>query len=254
MNKNELKLMPSYWASVSGGKDSLYMLKLILHNLDKYPLTGVIHFELEIDYPFIKNVINYMESECVKHGIRFIRIKPKDSYWDLYKKHGNRLPSPKIRWCNAEYKLSCKKQFTEFQRSMGYETYYYIGLCADETKRLNRKTPVDIYPLADENITEETILEWAKTQPIFDNYYKINRRCGCMFCPMLTRKEIAYMAITYPEHYNKFIDLIRETEQNNNGKAFLDARNPKYNVNYLINNMSTKWIPKVREELDSYEK
>lgn len=52
--KNEMILRPSHWASVSGGKDSLYMLNLILHNLDKYPLDGVVHFELEIDYPFIK--------------------------------------------------------------------------------------------------------------------------------------------------------------------------------------------------------
>lgn len=27
------------------------MLNLILHNLEKYPLNGVVHFELEIDYP-----------------------------------------------------------------------------------------------------------------------------------------------------------------------------------------------------------
>lgn len=36
----EIALRPSYWASVSGGKDSLYMLNLILHNLDRYPLDG----------------------------------------------------------------------------------------------------------------------------------------------------------------------------------------------------------------------
>ena len=59
---NELQLKPTYWASVSGGKDSLYMLNLILHNLDKYQLNGVVHFELEIDFPFIKNVIDYMEA------------------------------------------------------------------------------------------------------------------------------------------------------------------------------------------------
>lgn len=64
MEKNKIALRPSYWASVSGGKDSLYMLNLILHNLDKYPLDGVCHFELEIDYPFIHEVIDYMESEC----------------------------------------------------------------------------------------------------------------------------------------------------------------------------------------------
>ena len=59
-----IALRPSYWASVSGGKDSLYMLNYILHNLDRYPLDGVVHFELEIDYPFIHNVIDYMETEC----------------------------------------------------------------------------------------------------------------------------------------------------------------------------------------------
>lgn len=73
---NEIALRPSYWASVSGGKDSLYMLNLILHNLDRYPLDGVVHFELDIDYPFIHDVIDYMESECKRFGIRFVRIKP----------------------------------------------------------------------------------------------------------------------------------------------------------------------------------
>ena len=33
--KNNIVLRPSYWASVSGGKDSLYMLKLILEHPDE---------------------------------------------------------------------------------------------------------------------------------------------------------------------------------------------------------------------------
>jgi len=32
------------------------MLNYILHNLDRYPLDGVVHFELEVDYPFIHTV------------------------------------------------------------------------------------------------------------------------------------------------------------------------------------------------------
>ena len=63
----KIALRPSYWANVSGGKDSLYMLNLILHNLDRYPLDGVVHFELEIDYPFIHNVIDYIP--CAVHYI-----------------------------------------------------------------------------------------------------------------------------------------------------------------------------------------
>lgn len=85
---NEIALRPSYWASVSGGKDSLYMLNLILHNLDEYPLDGVCHFELEIDYPFIHDVIDYMEDECKRFGIPFMRFKPRKTWEELYEKYG----------------------------------------------------------------------------------------------------------------------------------------------------------------------
>ena len=69
---NDIVLRPKYWASVSGGKDSLYMLMLILSRPDKYQLDGVVHFELEIDYPFIKDVVNLMEekSYCVRYSFR----------------------------------------------------------------------------------------------------------------------------------------------------------------------------------------
>lgn len=56
------------------------MLNYILHNLDRYPLDGVVHFELEIDYPFIHNVIDYMETECKRAGIQFVRIKPRKTW------------------------------------------------------------------------------------------------------------------------------------------------------------------------------
>lgn len=71
------------------------MLNYILHNLDRYPLDGVVHFELEIDYPFIHNVIDYMETECKRAGIQFVRIKPRKTWEELYDKCG--FPTRKIR-------------------------------------------------------------------------------------------------------------------------------------------------------------
>lgn len=79
-----MQLRPAYWASVSGGKDSLYMLKLILSNPHEYPLDGVVYFDLETDFPFVKSVINYMESECKKYNITFLRIKPRRTWVELY--------------------------------------------------------------------------------------------------------------------------------------------------------------------------
>ena len=155
---NEIALRPSYWASVSGGKDSLYMLNLILHNLDRYPLDGVVHFELEIDYPFIHDVIDYMESECKRFGIPFLRIKPRKSWEELYERCG--YPTRTVRWCNEHYKLDCKKQHDKWLASRGYYTVTYIGFCADEEKRFKQKKMekgIEKYPLAENGITEDEI-------------------------------------------------------------------------------------------------
>ena len=147
---NEIALRPSYWASVSGGKDSLYMLNLILHNLDEYPLDGVCHFELEIDYPFIHDVIDYMEDECKRFGIPFMRFKPRKTWEELYEKYG--FPARVARWCNSIYKLDCAKQMEEWLNSLGYYTVSYIGYCADEEKRFSKRALLkrtERYPLVE---------------------------------------------------------------------------------------------------------
>lgn len=262
MQSIELTLRPSYWESVSGGKDSLFMLNLILHNLDKYPLDGVVHFELEIDYPFIKNVIDYMESECKRFGIRFVRIKPRKTWEELYYKKHNfseksiiyGFPNFHKRWCNGEYKMDAKNQLEEYLNSLNSYLVCYIGYCVDEEKRYKKRKQAgktEIYPLVENNIREETILEWAKTEPIFNNYYKFFRRCGCMYCPMTTRLNLAYLSKYYPENYAYMMEKIRETEKIYSeyyGRSYAAlSRNPKYNADYIENIIKTKWLKKLEE-------
>lgn len=234
---NELELKPTYWASVSGGKDSLYMLNLILNNLDKYPLDGVIHFELEIDYPFIKNVIDYMESRCKMYGIPFVRIKPRNNWIDLYNRYG--FPTRVSRWCNSDYKLDCLKQFKDFKKEQGYKLINYIGYCVDEFKRYeNRKDLHERYPLVEENIEESIILEWAKNVTLFNDYYKHNLRCGCMYCPLQSMKNTLYLRKYYPDNYYYMMNLARETEKKRElelGRPFsVWQSNPKYDTVYRM--------------------
>lgn len=254
MNKG-LALRPSYWASVSGGKDSLYMLNYILHNLDRYPLDGVVHFELEIDYPFIHEVIDYMESECKKFGIRFVRIKPRKSWEELYGKY--RFPTRKARWCNDKYKLDSKRQLDEWMKSLGYYVVHYIGYCADEERRFSKRLnaqKVERYPLAENGITEDRIWEWAKTQPIFNHFYETNKRCGCMYCPMSSKINFAYLYKYYPEHFQYMIEKMRETErirEKELGRPFsVISSNPKYNADYLEHIIKIKWV-KILDERES---
>lgn len=256
--ENKIALRPSYWASVSGGKDSLFMLKLILNNLDRYQLDGVVHFELEIDFPFIHDVIDYMESECKRFGIRFARIKPRKTWEELYytprpkSKRIRGFPTPRARWCNSEYKLDGKKQLEEFLNSVGCYTVHYIGYCADEVKRYSKKSKEnEIYPLVEFGIEEGEIWKWAKTQTIFNHYYETQKRCGCMYCPMASRISMAYLLKYYPENFEFMIDRMRETErikESELGHPFaITSFNPKYNADYLDHIVRTKWI-KILEE------
>jgi len=248
---NEIALRPTYWASVSGGKDSLFMLNYILHNLDRYPLHGVVHFELEIDYPFIKEVIDYMEEQCTKAGITFYRIKPRKSFKELYEKYG--FPTRKARWCNEKYKLDSSRQLTEFLKQHSCKPICYIGYCYDEVSRYQNRglKRNEIYPLVEAKIEENTILEWAKAQPIFNNYYKFNRRCGCMLCPMQSMLNSAYLLKYYPKQYEEMITMTKETEQLRErelGRPFsVWGSNPKYNTEYRDKRVREVYLPKIEE-------
>ena len=84
---NELQVEKTYWASVSGGKDSLKMLHIILENPKKYPLNGIVHWKLEIDYDFVENVCEFYKQLSEKLGIPYYEIKPRTSYFDLIEKY-----------------------------------------------------------------------------------------------------------------------------------------------------------------------
>lgn len=249
MKKNEMSLRPIHYASVSGGKDSLYMLNLILNNPQKYPLDMVVHFELEIDWDWTKKVIDFMEERCTAAGLKFIRIKPTHTWQELYDKYG--MPVRAMRWCNSQYKMDAKNQLNKWIKSQNCRPVAYIGLCADEKKRFKYEIGdwenQDVcYPLAEEGIVEDTILEWAQTKAIFQGWYRHFRRQGCMLCPMITRKELAYMYKYEPEQFEFFFKCADEWEKKwmkpgSDGFFHMPLEKVKKTV-------ITKWLPILEAE------
>lgn len=248
-NKNELQLKPVYYASVSGGKDSLFMLKYLIEHPCDYQLNGVVYFDLEIDYPFIKDVIEQIKKQCMELKIPMFCIKPKNKWIDLYYKYG--YPTLRKKWCNSNYKLDCKKQFEEMQLQYGNSVKWYIGYCYDEKSRYeHRNNDTEIYPLVNIGMTEDLILEWAKKQPVYNNYYKVCKRCGCMGCPNATRIEMAYLLKFYPEWYNYFMDYMRLTEikqTEKKGKPYKILYH--YDTYYLDNIVRSKWLPILEKKI-----
>jgi 3'-phosphoadenosine 5'-phosphosulfate sulfotransferase (PAPS reductase)/FAD synthetase len=251
----DIKLRPMHYASVSGGKDSFFMLNLILNNLDKYPLDMVVNFELEIDWKWSRKVIDFMEERCKANNIKFVKVKPRVTWEELYNKYG--FPLAHARWCNSEYKLDCKKQLNEWILSQNCRPLAYIGFCADETKRFKYelgdwKNQDVCYPLAEEGIEEWQILEWAKNQPIFENYYKYFSRQGCRICPFMTMKEMAYLYITDKESFDYMFKCIKETEN----KIFL-KKGKKYlfrgeGADIIKERVISKWVNQINYEKNQY--
>lgn len=194
------------------------MMKILLQKPEKYPLDLVFHMELEIDYDFVKNVVNAIEEMCKRIGIPFIRIKPKITWQEGYEKW--LMPTRKVRWCNRTYKLSAKKQLHEWIKEQHCRPVAYIGFCADEVKRFKYKVGTwnpkedhdECYPLAEEGIFESEVLEWAKTQEIFDGWYKVFKRQGCWLCPQASFLELAYLLKHFPERYEFYMDKVSELE------------------------------------------
>ena len=100
-------------------------------------------------------------------------------------------------------------------KKQGFYIVSYIGYCADEENRFAKRVDlqkVERYPLVEENIEESTIWQWAKTQPIFNHFYETQKRCGCMYCPMTSKLNYAYLYKYYPENFSFMINKMRETE------------------------------------------
>lgn len=241
-----LKLRPIHYACVSGGKDSLYMLKLIMDNPDKYPLDMVVHYELEIDHDFVKNVVNDMEKMCKTLNIPFVRIKPRKSWCELYKKYN--MPARVVRWCNSKYKMDCDSQLREWIKKQNCRPVAYIGFCADEEKRfkyeIGQWENQDVcYPLAEEGLREREILEWARNVPQFNGWYKIFDRQGCWLCPNASRLELAYLLKHYPLKYKFFMDAARLYE-NDFGRPYWGD----YSSDKMDDIIRKKWLPILEEK------
>lgn len=193
-----------------------------------------------------------MQSECERFGIRFVRINPTKTWGELYERYG--FPTRVARWCNDKYKLTAKKKLQEFMKKQGFYTVFYIGYCSDEEKRFAKRVDlqkVERYPLVEESIEEDTILAWAKTQPIFNHYYETQKRCGCMYCPMSSKLNYAYLFKYYPMQFDFMIKKMRETElirSQELGRPFsVTSGNPKYNADYLERIIKTNLVYKLED-------
>lgn len=200
--------------SFSGGKDSTALLLMMLERGMK--VDYILFCDTGMEYPQMYEHIDKVEAYISeKYGKHITVLKAEHSFeWGLTQivrkkgkragTHGYGWSSMKNRWCTAMLK---REPVERFMREHGFNrsnTKLYIGIAADEPKRVHD----DIYPLFEWGITEEQALKYCYRNGFdWGGLYKERSRLSCWICPMTRRKEFKLLYRDFPELWAKLKEL-----------------------------------------------
>lgn len=202
--------------SFSGGKDSTAMLlKMIEQGIQ---IDCILFCDTGLEFPQMYEHIGKVERET---GLTITRVKPDmDFEYLMFDKPINRKdssaikikygadqtghgwPGPKMRWCTKSLKDTPRERFLKAFKPY-YEIRYYVGIAADEQKRLERKTnqnPGHIHPLVEWGMTEADCLEYCYSRGYdWGGLYKLFDRVSCWCCPLQPLEDLRKLRIHFPD-------------------------------------------------------
>ena len=209
-----------YIASLSYGKDSIVIPELCM----KYGLplnrivtvdimaTPKLHSELPPMVEFKKKADAIIKE---RYGIEVEHITADKSYeecfYTKYQKGKNKgrtygFPMQIGAWCNSRLKVSMLNQFNKADITQ------YLGICADEPKRIERLSGTNKVALpAQLGYTEKMCYDLAKSLDLLSPIYENATRGGCWFCHNQSVDQLRFLRKNYPEYWLLMLKWDRES-------------------------------------------
>lgn len=223
-----------YIASVSFGKDSLAMLLKLFEY--KYPVDEVVFYDTEMEFEAIYKTREIIKKLLKEKNIKYTELKPKIPFLEkmLNKEvkkrngtiqYGYGLCGGRCRWGTTD-KYATIEKYLKSQYGNKYREY--IGIAADETKRIEKeRNEHKLLPLVDWKMTEKDCLEFCYNNNFFweENgvrLYEILDRVSCWCCANKNKKELDNMLYYLPEYYLKNIKLLKQVKRNNKKGIVVD--------------------------------
>lgn len=212
-----------YIASVSFGKDSLAMLLMILKN--DFPLDEVVFYDTGMEFQAIYDIRDRLLPILEERGIEYTELHPKRPFvFDMLEKPVNSKQNGLhygYSWCGgcARWGTANKTAALDAHaRKQGRNVIQYIGIAADEQKRLDRLPANKKAPLADWGITEEVALQYCYSEGFFweENgirLYDVLDRVSCWCCANKNLKELRNIRNHLPEYWERLKDLQSKTDR-----------------------------------------
>lgn len=203
--------------SYSGGKDSSAMLirmveegmpidDIVFINVMATPTMGAEFPEM---YEYLKKMEDYIHRKItlVPSVISF-----DEGFHQIYQK-GKRAgtiygyPLTVGAWCNDRLKL---RTINRHYKTYG-EHIRYLGLAADEKKRIARLDSKCRTPLVEWEMTEKDCLAFLEKRGMVNPLYKKFRRLGCFFCPKQPLSSLRIVRHDYPEFWKMMLTWDKES-------------------------------------------
>lgn len=183
-----------YVVSLSGGKDSTAMLLRLLE--EKRPVDLILFCDTGLEFPQMYEHLAHLEAYIGRPIIRlkaehdfeyyFLHYTPKRKNPALEQYSGMSWAGPRNRWCTGILKTRVVDAYLKELRK-DYTVIEYVGIAADEPKRIKDKT----YPLAEWGMTEKDCLAYCYEQGFdWGGLYEIFHRVSCWCCPLQSLDEL----------------------------------------------------------------
>lgn len=208
---------PTYIASCSFGKDSIATILLAMENNE--PLDRIVSVEVMFDnargisgenpehIQWVKEVAIPRLKELTGIDTDLIRNEKEDYITQFYKVRGNKTKHPerigKIQgfllggFCkmNDIGKMTpLRKYFKQFDDYISY-----VGIAADEPKRLERLKGKSVSLLAKYGYTEKMAFDLCAKYELISPTYSTAHRGGCWFCPNTKLHSFCKLRTNHPE-------------------------------------------------------
>lgn len=228
--------MDYYIASVSWGKDSLYMLLRLIE--EGAPLNEVAFYDTGMEFQAIYNTRDRMLPTLAAHGIKYTEFHTKRPFlYDMLEKPVNGKNGFHLgySWCGgcARWGTAGKQQTLDTNAKkyadQGYNVFQYVGIAADEPKRIKRLPPQKIAPLVLWGVPEAECLqgcyergfEWLEGG---FRLYDLLDRVSCWCCANKNLKELRNIYIHLPEYWARLKEIQSRTDRpmKGAGKSIFD--------------------------------
>lgn len=201
--------MRKYIASVSFGKDSLAMLLYILEN--KLPLDEVVFYDTGMEFQAIYDVRNKVLPILQDAGVTYTELHPKNPFiYDMLHRPKTKRTGEKVNgdgWCGGPCRWGTFHKQRALNQHCGQATVY-IGLAADEQRRLANLEENKKSPIAEAGMTEKECLMFCRAHGFSwkenaVDLYEILDRVSCWCCANKNLKELYNIYVYLPHYWTK---------------------------------------------------